>query len=361
MKISQQTDGAEAPKISVVVPVYKVEKFVAECLESILAQDFDSFEVVVVDDGSPDNSGKICDEFAARDSRLRVFHEKNGGVNIARELGVGRSRGEWICFVDSDDILPPHALAPLYAAAEKFPDADIVEGESVGFRESGELRETISVSAKNRSRESLIVSGLEYAKEVASLWQFFAATPWRKIIRRDVLLKTEALKIPRELHYANDTMMDLIMATGARNVVKIFDNTYCYRANDTGIVRSAASKARYGTVEYTTKLWNFAKQAFAGKGEEWQIVWKILIAGLFPGAFIRAPGKFLKHPQIRPFVSVVKSPELAKCKIGDRRALNLVLLGTKFPFSLLPEPVFRFIPRVGRDLWLSARRRFRRS
>jgi len=93
----------ESPKVSVIVPVYKVEKYLPECIGSILAQTFTDFELILADDGSPDNSGKICDDYAARDFRIRVFHKENGGVSSARNLGIDNARGEWIAFVDSDD------------------------------------------------------------------------------------------------------------------------------------------------------------------------------------------------------------------------------------------------------------------
>lgn len=91
------------PKISVIVPVYKVEKFLKRCVDSILAQTFTDFELLLIDDGSPDNSGKICDEYAEKDKRVRVFHKENAGVSSARNLGLDNARGEWIVFADSDD------------------------------------------------------------------------------------------------------------------------------------------------------------------------------------------------------------------------------------------------------------------
>lgn len=94
-----------SPKISVIVPVYKAEFYLCRCVDSLLAQTFQNFEVLLVDDGSPDRSGEICDEYARKDSRVRVFHKKNGGVSSARNIGLDYARGEWICFVDSDDFL----------------------------------------------------------------------------------------------------------------------------------------------------------------------------------------------------------------------------------------------------------------
>ena len=103
-----------APKISVIVPVYKVEKYLPECIESVLAQTFTDFELILVDDGSPDNCGAICDAYAARDPHIRVFHKENGGVSSARNLGLDHARGEWIAFVDSDDTVGEKYLEHLW-------------------------------------------------------------------------------------------------------------------------------------------------------------------------------------------------------------------------------------------------------
>ena len=108
--------------ISVIVPVYKAEKYLHRCVDSILAQTYTDFELLLIDDGSPDNSGAICDEYAAKDSRVRVFHKKNGGVSSARNLGLDNARGEWISFVDSDDWLDVSCLGKL---TQKM-DADLI-------------------------------------------------------------------------------------------------------------------------------------------------------------------------------------------------------------------------------------------
>lgn len=91
------------PAISVIVPVYKAEKYIHRCLDSIINQTFKDFELILVDDGSPDRSGEICDEYAKKDKRVRVIHRKNEGVSIARNIGIDVAKSELICFVDSDD------------------------------------------------------------------------------------------------------------------------------------------------------------------------------------------------------------------------------------------------------------------
>ena len=92
-----------SPKISIIVPVYKVEQYLRRCLDSIAAQTFTDWECILIDDGSPDKSGAICDEYAAKDKRFRVIHQKNAGVSAARNVGLDAAYGEWICFCDSDD------------------------------------------------------------------------------------------------------------------------------------------------------------------------------------------------------------------------------------------------------------------
>lgn len=96
--------------ISIIVPVYKVEKYLCRCIDSVLAQTYQDWELILVDDGSPDKSGDICDAWAKKDNRIRVFHKQNGGVSTARNLGLDEAKGEWIMFLDSDDMLTPHAL-----------------------------------------------------------------------------------------------------------------------------------------------------------------------------------------------------------------------------------------------------------
>ena len=91
------------PKISVIVPVYKAEGFLSRCVESILGQSYHNIELLLIDDGSPDNSGIICDDYASIDNRVRVFHKKNGGVSSARNCGLDNASGDLIFFCDSDD------------------------------------------------------------------------------------------------------------------------------------------------------------------------------------------------------------------------------------------------------------------
>ncbi|MDR2593980.1 MAG: glycosyltransferase [Fibromonadaceae bacterium] len=115
------------PIVSIIVPVYKVEKYLPRCLDSILAQTFVDFECILVDDDSPDNCPAICDEYVSRDNRIVVIHRDNKGVAVARDTGLKKAKGEFICFVDSDDWIEPRALELLHKKQQET-NADIVLG-----------------------------------------------------------------------------------------------------------------------------------------------------------------------------------------------------------------------------------------
>ncbi len=107
------------PKISVIVPVYNTENFLRDCIDSILSQTFSDFEIILVNDGSPDNSGKICDEYAAKYNCISVIHQENQGQAAARNHAMPQAKGDWICFVDSDDLIHPQMLELLDQAANE--------------------------------------------------------------------------------------------------------------------------------------------------------------------------------------------------------------------------------------------------
>lgn len=105
------------PEISIIVPVYRAEKYLNDCVDSILRQTFSNFELVLIEDGSPDQSGAICDEYAQRDERVRVIHQPNQGQAAARNHALPMTQGKWLCYVDSDDTIHPQMLEHLYRAA----------------------------------------------------------------------------------------------------------------------------------------------------------------------------------------------------------------------------------------------------
>ena len=155
------------PKISVIVPVYKAEKYIHRCIDSLLAQTFKNFELLLIDDGSPDSSGKICDEYASIDSRVRVFHKGNGGVSSARQYGLEHAVGDYVIHADPDDWVESEMLQELYNKAISE-NADMLICDYYLFDFSTNRETYVKVSPPLNSEELLakIISGEVHA----SLW-----------------------------------------------------------------------------------------------------------------------------------------------------------------------------------------------
>ena len=151
------------PEISVIVPVYRVEKYLNDCIDSILAQTFADFELILVDDGSPDSCPALCDAAAARDSRIRVLHQKNRGLSGARNAGLDIVRGRWLAFVDSDDMLLPQALEKAHSTAEKT-GADVVLYGFAFTDENGKNYEVYFVASDdgNETTSIPVPAGIKY-------------------------------------------------------------------------------------------------------------------------------------------------------------------------------------------------------
>ena len=147
--------STQSPKISIIVPVYKVEQYLPKCIDSILSQTYQDWELLLIDDGSPDNSGKKCDEYAHKDERIRVFHKDNGGVSSARNLGLDYAEGDYVMFVDSDDWLSNDCLQTCVFELDK----NKLDALQFGFT---------SVTANNEKQlvkiSSSILDGEQYIK-----------------------------------------------------------------------------------------------------------------------------------------------------------------------------------------------------
>ena len=207
------------PVISVIVPVYKTELYLQECIDSILAQKFTDFELILVDDGSPDKCGKICDLNAERDERVRVIHQINSGVTRARANGVTAAKGEFITFVDSDDTIPPHSLAILHQHAED--GIDIILGRFEG----------------GYGPATGIIGKKEYQK-MSAIMEAYHVGPYAKLYRRH-LFDSETFNIPRELIIGEDAIMNIRIAYKLTGKVYSTEKVvYYYRKNDSSITQT---------------------------------------------------------------------------------------------------------------------------
>lgn len=140
------------PLVSIIVPVYNIEKYISKCIESVLSQTFKDWELILVDDGSTDNSGKICDEYALKDNRIKVIHKENEGVTATRDRGVKEAQGEFLFFIDGDDYITDNALE-LLINKQKENDADLVRGSFCTIKENGEIINKYIVPKNIKTRE----------------------------------------------------------------------------------------------------------------------------------------------------------------------------------------------------------------
>lgn len=222
-------------KISIVVPVYNTEKYLTECVNSILLQTFTDFEVILVDDGSKDKSGQICDRLSETDSRIKVFHQLNSGVTCARAKGVALAQGEWICFVDSDDTLPVDSLEKLNAG---ICDAtDIV----IGFCDNQKIltKEWINIV---KYREMCITGKGVYPG------------PWARLIRRRIF-DENTFAIPRTIVKGEDMLMNIRLSFASTKDIHIIPfRVYHYLSHSESCVHNFIHNCDYEYNFYKEKL-----------------------------------------------------------------------------------------------------------
>ncbi|MGI5850342.1 MAG: glycosyltransferase family 2 protein, partial [Christensenellales bacterium] len=165
-------------KISIVMPVYMVEKYVGKAIESILSQTLTDYEFIIVDDGSPDNSGEICDEYAQKDHRIRVIHKPNGGAPSARNVGIDIAKGRYLYFMDSDDWAEPNMLEEMYHLAESHSAQFVVTGFYIDtyYSSTSYLRQNISYP------DAVFTNKEDFRKEAYKLFDInLLYTPWNKL------------------------------------------------------------------------------------------------------------------------------------------------------------------------------------
>lgn len=203
--------------VSIIVPVYKKENYLAICIESILSQTYTNFELILIDDGSPDKCGEICDEYAKKERRIKVIHQENGGVNAARYNGYKHSSGNWIMFVDADDHLPQNAIQSLIKYSS---GVDLVYGNTKIYHYTGD-----KISSSTISYKPGIYNGKDYINKL--LKHEYQYSIWGKLINRH-LLSGDTLCLDRDIVYGEDFIINLRMGLNINKYTIISDVVYYY-------------------------------------------------------------------------------------------------------------------------------------
>lgn len=229
------------PQISVIVPVYKVEKYLHACVDSILAQTFSDFELILVDDGSPDNCGAICDEYAAKDSRVRVIHQENQGLSGARNSGIDIAEGEYITFIDSDDLVSFDYLELLHSGIMQ----NKAEVSCCKMRDFQDGENPCCDLAQVGSKAITLLSGRESVLDIYNGTGNVGICACGKLYRKQLF---RDIRFPlRKLH--EDQAIVPILLYKAERVISVDASRYYYRIHSDSITHKAFKANRFDNVE----------------------------------------------------------------------------------------------------------------
>ena len=293
MKVNE---GKMTPKISIVIPVYNTEKYLKECLESVINQTFTDWEGILVNDGSTDSSGKILNEYAKKDSRFSIVTQKNQGLSMARNNGQKKATGDYIYFLDSDDLMHPQLLEISFFYAEKF-NADMV---SFAFFKSDKEKLDLSFIDKEKIAfkvtDNPVFLGTHKEK-----WRIHFNT-WAKLFKKEILNNIEFIKGIRYEDYPHTFQ---VMAKNPKTVV-LQSKLYYYRKNENSISNQAAQPSQIN--DYQTGI-EAVFNAFFGSHKKKERAF--LMRNFLPNILKQQYGKCQRSPvSIRPQMLTAFQKEL---------------------------------------------------
>ena len=213
--------------VSIIVPIYNIEGYIRECIDSILAQTYPDFELILVDDGSPDNCGRICDEYAEKDVRIKVIHKENGGLTSARNAGLSVAKGDWIMHVDGDDWIEPDMIESLIEAA-KATEADLVFGDYMKY-------------GPYAGNHKLPTWSIDKKESMSRYIAYMMTTIWGSIAKRS-LYTEHCLKSPDGVSYCEDFHLIVRLCHFANKIVNVHRPFYHYRYRPTSIMSNMSRK-----------------------------------------------------------------------------------------------------------------------
>lgn len=223
--------------ISIIVPVYKAETYIKRCIDSLISQTYANIEIILVDDGSPDNSGKICDEYANKDGRIKVIHKENGGVSSTRNVAISKSTGKYIVFVDSDDWLETNAIESLYKTLITE-NVDMVRGHY--FINTDETENIATFNQIVQERKKIFTDTDEFKNVIlrSFLEGNIPGYLWLFIMKRDLIVGEKPFK--EDISLAEDLLLLIEIFSRAKSIYFYDMPLYHYYMNDSGLTRASA-------------------------------------------------------------------------------------------------------------------------
>lgn len=250
------------PKISIIIPIYNAQANLHRCIDSVLKQDFEDFELILMDDGSKDSSGSICDEYAEKDSRVRVIHKENSGVSDTRNQAISLAKGEYLQFLDSDDWITPDATGLLVRTATEH-DCDMVISDF--YRVVGER-----LSHKGDIQEDGLLTREEFAVYMMEKpADFYYGVLWNKLYRKDIIEKY-GLCMDKDISWCEDFIFNMEYIRHVRNVYALRVPIYYYVKTPGSLVSQGTSISKIIRMKSTVfKCYNeFYQDVFNEKDYE---------------------------------------------------------------------------------------------
>ena len=246
-------------KISVIVPVYKAEKYIEDCVQSILSQTYANFELILVNDGSPDASGAICDRLAEKDARIRVIHKENGGAATARNAGLDAAQGEYIAFVDGDDLIHPQYLELLLAMLQKD-KADVAWCHYDFFTDESSFS-SLPLDVEQETAKTELEYGQEILKEFRKHERRTSLISLcMKLYKREIF---HDLRIPTGYIEEDSIMLPLLLdRVGVYSHIKL--PLYHWRETAGSVTRSGLSEKSFAYIEVS----RFQAEFFRARGSD---------------------------------------------------------------------------------------------
>lgn len=313
------------PEISFIVPVYKVEKYIRNCVESLINQSYNNIEIILIDDGSPDSSGKVCDYYARKDNRVRVIHQDNLGVSTARNKGIEKATGKWICFVDGDDWVENRLCETMlkylsneldvcffsyYDVCKEKKQSKVIKNGEIDFGRD---------DFENMQKAIFKMQGFQYTN---------AASIWAKLFKREFINQNE-LRFKENQVKSQDTLFMLYVYEYAKKGIYINKALYNYRIvresisrkynpNIIEIYRGLLSEFRYfiETFKNEKKFWDLY---------EYRVFRNFMVAVTLDFCHIenRKPftirkREFLYAKEKEPFCSAIKNVNILKYPIKEK-------------------------------------------
>lgn len=239
--------GMNMALISIIVPIHQVEQYLPPCIDSILAQTYQDFELILVDDGSPDNCGAICDAYAQKDGRIRVIHQEYQGVAAARNTGIDAAQGKYLAFVDSDDIVHREYLSKLYYSITSN-NADASICGMISF--CGDVPE---MNTTDGGSSVTVMSGREACLGIYNMDNQIPVMLWGKLYKRRLF---RGIRCPAGLIHEDDATTPKLLYS-ANRVVQISDKLYLYRSRPGSIMRRRFTAKRFDCIEGVRSCINF--------------------------------------------------------------------------------------------------------